>query len=251
MAKAYVQFKKGLPYRESAFAAALAFRDMGFDVVPFDPSSDGVPKTEEGDVLVGGIGVVRRRLRALGRAIPDLDYPDELSPFLGRRVWRSTIDTVSSSPGTWPVFVKPLEEKRFAGKLVRGTGDLVGLGTSGEDADVYCSDPVGFRREWRCFVLDGRILDIRPYRGDWHCHYDPEAPEKMVAAYKSAPAGYGLDIGVANDGRTLLVEVNDGYALGSYGLEPHKYARLVAARWAELAGFDDPCDFGPFEPYGI
>lgn len=41
-----------------------------------------------------------------------------------------------------------------------------------------------------------------------------------------------------------LVEVNDGFSLGSYGLWHDLYARLLSARWAELVGVSDPCDFG-------
>lgn len=46
-----------------------------------------------------------------------------------------------------------------------------------------------------------------------------------------------------DDGRTLLVEVNDGYALGCYGLQHNLYAKLLAARWAELVGVPDACPF--------
>jgi hypothetical protein len=37
-------------------------------------------------------------------------------------------------------------------------------------------------------------------------------------------------------GQTALVEVNDGFGLGSYGLEAGLYLDLVLARWAELVG---------------
>ena len=53
---------------------------------------------------------------------------------------------------------------------------------------------------------------------------------------KGAPAAYGLDFGVTADGRTLLVEANDGFALGCYGLDPVIYAEMLEARWCELAG---------------
>ena len=57
------------------------------------------------------------------------------------------------------------------------------------------------------------------------------------------PNGYGTDFGVTDDGRTLLIEVNDGYALGSYGLYYLDYAKLLSAIWAELTGTEDECDF--------
>jgi hypothetical protein len=50
------------------------------------------------------------------------------------------------------------------------------------------------------------------------------------------PAGYGIDFGVLTDGRTVLVEVNEGYSLSPYGLESTEYAELLEARWLQLAG---------------
>ena len=35
-------------------------------------------------------------------------------------------------------------------------------------------------------------------------------------------------------GKTLLVEVNDSYALGHYGLRTIPYARMIEARWEEM-----------------
>jgi hypothetical protein len=55
-----------------------------------------------------------------------------------------------------------------------------------------------------------------------------------VGAFANAPAGYAADFGVTGDGRTLLVEVNDGYSLGHGGLVANRYAELLRARWTEL-----------------
>ena len=88
----------------------------------------------------------------------------------------------------------------------------------------------------------GNIWDVRPYRGDWHRNFDPEILEQAVKAFKSAPAGYAMDIGVTEKGQTLLVEINDGFALGCYGADAIQYARLLSARWCELVGIHDECD---------
>ena len=42
-----------------------------------------------------------------------------------------------------------------------------------------------------------------------------------------------MDFDLAYDGSTLLTEVNDGYSIGCYGLEPIDYAKLLSARWTE------------------
>jgi len=51
---------------------------------------------------------------------------------------------------------------------------------------------------------------------------------------KKAPNAYCLDWGVLQDGRTVLVEMNEGYAFGHYGLNPISYARMLSARWFEM-----------------
>ena len=52
-----------------------------------------------------------------------------------------------------------------------------------------------------------------------------------------------MDFCLTDDGRTLLIEVNDGCSIGCYGLEPIDYAKLLSTRWAELTNTEDECDF--------
>jgi len=56
-----------------------------------------------------------------------------------------------------------------------------------------------------------------------------------MAETKQAPWAYCLDWGIDEKGRTLLVEMNDGYAMGHYGLNPALYARMLSARWYQMA----------------
>ena len=61
--------------------------------------------------------------------------------------------------------------------------------------------------------------------------------------FTTAPAGYAIDFGLTDKGETLLIEVNDGYSLGCYGLVYLDYAKLLSARWAELTSTTDECAF--------
>ncbi len=45
---------------------------------------------------------------------------------------------------------------------------------------------------------------------------------------------YGIDFGILKSGETALVEWNDGYALGSYGLDKEIYTDLILSRWEEI-----------------
>ncbi len=43
-----------------------------------------------------------------------------------------------------------------------------------------------------------------------------------------------MDFGVTFESETILIEVNDGFSIGNYGLADYHYARLLEARWDEL-----------------
>ena len=139
--KVHVQGRNGVPGSVSAFNAYLGFCDMSFEVEVFDDPASLQGAARE-DVVVGGVGIVRARLRALGVNCPSINYPEELEAYLGRRVWRSTIDQVSCDIESWPLFVKPVEEKRFTGCVVKSTADLTGKGCQDDNFEVICSNAV-------------------------------------------------------------------------------------------------------------
>lgn len=241
--KVYIQCdRRGFPYDYNFFLAQKGFEECGVETVGFQ-SLDEIPKSEPADIVVGYVGIVRRRLAALGVTAPEMDYPEALAPYLGRKVWKSTANTVNASPEQWPVFMKSVADKRIAGIVIRSPKDLIGCGAWNGDQEVWCSDVVPFVTEWRCFVRYGRILDVRHYKGDWRRFLNPAVVERAVQDWAEAPAGYAMDFGLTEDGRTLLVEVNDGYALGAYGLFYVDYAKLLSARWAELTGTEDVLNF--------
>jgi hypothetical protein len=244
--RAHIHFdRQGWPQSANNYLALDGFQQMGWEIVPYT-DTEPVRASAPDEVVVGHIAAVRASLRALGLAVPpELGYPTVLEPFLGRRLWQSTINTVATQPESWPVFVKPMHDaKKFTGVLVRRIADLRGCGDQHEDTPVWCAEPVQFVAEWRCFVRYGHILDVRPYKGDWRAHFDPAVVEQALAAYlPEAPAAFALDVGVTAGGATVVVEVNDGYALGAYGLMPLAYAKFLSARWAQMSGTSDYCDF--------
>ena len=63
---------------------------------------------------------------------------------------------------------------------------------------------------------------------------DPLVIDNMIKDFTDCPSAFSLDVGLTDDGRTLLVEVNDYWALGSYGLEGKDYALLCARRMREI-----------------
>ncbi len=240
--KAYIQCgMDGLPYNTNSYAAYRGFKDMGFETVLFRMPEE-IPEGRQEDVVAGGIGTVRKALGRFGIEAKEICYPPSLAKYLKRDVRECTFEDVRLHPLSWPVFIKPVQAKLFTGKVIREYTDLIGLLGAEDDQRVYCSEALNILSEYRAFIRYGEVLDIRHYKGDWKLYPDPGFIVSCIQDYTDAPAGYAADFGVTDTGETVLIEVNDGYSLGAYGLPDTLYAQLLSARWAELTGTEDECD---------
>lgn len=234
---AYCRYDGDLPASINGAVALQGFDALGMEIVPFYGFGDVETDVDCGpEALVHGyIGDVHAALQKLGLPLPpSLDYPEELREFLGRRFWEGPLGEVRDRNHAG-IFVKPQEQKLFTGFVWQGTkANRLRLATYPDETPCFFSDVVNFVSEYRCFVLDGRLVGVRHYKGDWSKAPARSPVEAAVGAYKAAPRAYTLDFGVTIDGQTLLVEVNDGFAMGAYGLHPEVYARMIEARWEEL-----------------
>lgn len=240
--KVYILSNHGIPTNHNFYDAYTGFHEMGFETILFE-KKDGLSTASKEDVVVGYINTIRYQLKRFNIPIIDIDYPPQLNKYLGRKIWKSTINEVNSNISLWPVFVKPIEDKRFTGRLIKSTRDLIGCGEYGYNAEVYCSEPINLLAEWRCYVRYNKIIDIKRYRGTYKNIPNYALIEQAVSEYTTAPSGYSIDFGLTEDNRTLLIEVNDGYALGNYGINSIDYAKLLSARWHELTNTIDECNF--------
>ena len=234
--KAYIHAFRGKPYNDDCAVAYDGFRKLGVETVLFTTNEEFDTRKPE-DVVVGGTIMIWNALNERGIESGHHDYPPELADFRGRNIRKIKLKDIQKE--TLPVFIKPVEEKTAPGIVLNTWADLEDYKNQDPDSEIYCSEVVNFISEWRCFVLYGEILDIRFYYGDRNAECDRSVIDAAVQAYTSKPAGCAVDFGVTDDGRTLLLEVNDGFSLGTYGLEDTLYAKLLTARWAELNGTED------------
>ncbi len=240
--KAYIQTdKNGDYYNVNAFVASVGFKALSFEVYKYY-NLDNISEPDKSSIFVGGVGMVRARLKQLGIDKPDeIEYPEELHDFLNRKVWVSKLSDVVNGNKTG-IFIKPLKTKLFTGKVINEFKDFIGLKFD-EDIEVWCSEKVEVLTEWRCFIRYKKILDIRYYKGAWDNKIDLKIVENAIKAYKNQPAAYCLDFGIDSDGNYLLIEVNDGHSLGTYGLGAISYAKFLSARWCELTETEDYLNF--------
>jgi hypothetical protein len=95
--------------------------------------------------------------------------------------------------------------------------------------------PSGFDAEYRCFIFNGLLLDIKQYEGElfkqacdiqaFARECDREYEKVKPTEY---PSAYTLDIGVYN-GNLYVIEVHNFYSCGLYGFsKPHLYPQMLS-----------------------
>lgn len=238
----YVQKAGGEFINETAYSMWNGCRLLGVHVEPFEEKNfEHVTLTKQ-TLVHGYVRTVKNALKSLGidEPVPRVDGapPPELLPYYGRNIWTSTMGEIRQR---WAedkhLFIKPLyAHKAFTGHVTSGAiSDLIQTASFPDDFEVLCSEPVEFIVEYRLFVHNGIIVDCRRYRGDYRRLVDIDTTAlACVQAYKGAPVAYSLDLGLTDDGRTLVVEVNDAFALGGYGMPAIPYAQMVIDRWVQM-----------------
>jgi len=247
--------KMEIPHSLNIANAMYGFREMGAEIIPYHLIDDIYDEVRREDIVLDYIDQCNVIFRKFDVTPHIPDYPEILKPFLGREVWKDTINCISRDEAKWSAgyFVKPTRNKAFTGKIIRSVADLVGCGNHSEDYEVLVSEPLDIRAEWRCFITYDELIDVRPYgvlldkdRRSYCYHYDSDVLMAMTDAFrrwKERPAACSMDICVTKDGRTLLVEFNDAYALSCYGLPAIYYAKMISARWSQLLSVKDEYHF--------
>jgi hypothetical protein len=194
------------------------------------------------DIFGGHVNICKQIWKNIGVDEPYLDcYPSLLEKYLGRCVRKMTVKrfyNLLDENGEFgeTYFVKPLKNKLFTGFTCTTRIEAAIKIPCSNKTDVYVSSYVNFGAEFRAYVFNNKIVDVFRYWGDnWEAVVDKPTVDNMVCTLTGTmPSFYSLDFGVDDKGNTLLVEVNDGYALGNYGLGPKQYAEMTAVRCREI-----------------
>ena len=224
--------------------AFYGFNQLGIETILYESIEDIYNWVTKEDIVVSFIDEVLTVLGKFG-VIPDvIDYPKELEDFYKRDIkkviYKDLIDYLNSRP----LFVKPVQQKAFTGLVINNEYELGRLGKFPPNFEFFISEPIDMLREWRIYVKYSNIVDIRPYdlKNNFYINYDSEQLEAIVNTIKNSetlPTAYSVDIAQCSDGELRIVEVNDGFALASYGLQQIEYAKFISARWAELLDRND------------
>jgi len=245
MTTAYVERTiKGEWLNINCFSSQTGFYHRGIFVEGFVASEvDNLPLTGSDTIVHGSVTSVRKALARLGCEPPAAKLPMELQHHLGRSSRESMLgevrEKVLSNRLEESVFIKPANaQKAFTGQVISGIMDLMSSNHLPDDLVITIQSAVEFLSEWRVFVLEGRILNISHYTGNPTLFPDLNPIRSFIEEYTGQPesfCAYGADFGVIDQsGKTVLIELNDSFSLGSYGLNSISYAAMIEARWNQL-----------------
>jgi len=217
---------------------------LGFEIQPFD-GDDLDSLTDfmldlKYDVIFGSVQATNAFFKECGIEPPEyLGYPKELNkPQYMLRSKPIEIRFQDLALAKMPYFIKPSKGvKSFTGCVVEDEGQLQWLrdfdNVVGETM-VYISEVINIVSEYRCFVHEGKLTGIQYYLGDFRVYPSIKMIEDMIKDYKSANCAYTLDVGVGKHGTTALIEVNDMWAIGSYGMDAKEYTLACVRRMREI-----------------
>lgn len=232
--KAFVQFYRGQPINSNAFLSWTGFSQKGYEVIPFE-SGDEIAVTGPETIVHGGISEVLSALCSLGITVPPLTVPERLAWALGRSSGESTLGQLRKEVQEGrECFIKPHDrQKLFTGHAVRDFGGLIRTAGFPEETPVIVQEIIRFHSEWRVFVVNGEIRHIGHYNGDPLMFPDPYTVRSVISVPGIFPSAYSADFGITSTS-TCLVELNDSFALGAYGMPALGYADMIETRWKEL-----------------
>lgn len=147
--KAYIKVKKDrnsgliVGHSQNMQKAISGFNELGCEVVPYYSLDDVYDQITREDIVVDYIIQCENVFKKFGITHTHVDdYPDCLKEFLGRKIWKDTINSISSDEKKWSAgwFVKPVDSKVFTGKVISSIKDLIGCGAYNDNLEVLCSE---------------------------------------------------------------------------------------------------------------
>lgn len=133
------------------------------------------------------------------------------------------------------IFIKPFDIKLFTG-FVLDQMIYTSISDIPDDTPIMVyevfNDPI--LSEYRCYVHRNEVIDIRHYSGDIFTYPDPTYLKNIVSENTDFPISYTIDVGVLESGENVVIEYNDMWAIGNYGIPNDLYLRLLKDRYFEI-----------------
>lgn len=238
MKTAYVEIKRGFPVNTDMMSAIEGLEYLGWNIKTFtkeDILSNKYFLLYKQCPFVGSVDAITLLLNSINKLPKPIDYPQSNLHLLGREISFSKMRDVLEKykMSREPIFIKPVKTKLFDGSVLNSENRLSYFEPYIKQ-DVIISPVVEIISEWRAYVHKGKLVDCKCYCKDFKISPDYEFIEMNIKAYRDSPIAYTIDIGVLENGNNIVVEFNDFWSIGSYGIYSDKYAEMLIDRWFEI-----------------
>ena len=134
------------------------------------------------------------------------------------------------------LFIKPIEIKLFTGLVLDGM-QYSCLENLPDDTSIRAYEPFKspIVSEWRIYVHNDRIEDSRNYSGEVVVTPNYDYVMNVISNNRgNFPCAYTIDIGILENEENVVVEYNDMWAIGNYGVPNDIYLRMLNDRYFEI-----------------
>lgn len=227
------QHKKRLAF-DFCYSAKMGAEQLGIKVKTFEDADD-IPG-DSTNIVVGSVEMCSKWLKQNEYNVPESIDLCRFIEYLGRDICYTDISDLDQVEFK-EVFIKPYPGiKDFTGFVVTDP-KMIPLWSQNYTGMVIAQEVVDIVSEYRCYISNNKIVGMKHYLGDPLIFPTKEIILKCkdigdTLNYHS----YTLDFGVLKDGSTILVEANDGWAIGNAGLSPYDYYLFVRNRWLQMTG---------------
>lgn len=240
----YQTDKKGFPLFPFCYSAAKGALEADIDIEPF--TTDECPQYDPYNIIVGSVEkTIEYLLQKYKDPVKEFKAIDDswAAEFKKRNEQIMDISEVNE----FPCFVKPNKQiKAFTGFIAENREQLdlfARVNVYGHMhpflGSVKIQDIVNVQSEYRVYVSNLRgIIGIYRYLGNPFAKLNRTFVEYCtnISRQYLSEQSYTLDFGIDDKGETFLIEINDGWAIGNYGLDPKDYYHFIKNRFLQLTG---------------
>lgn len=191
------------------------------------------------NLFIGSVEFMQEVFKRVGKEIKPLP-----NPYTNSRITTLGEARKLAAEGK-RIFIKPTSHKVFTGTVLDELNSSQ-LKHLSDDTEIFIS--VAFDRkilsETRLYVKHNQIIDARNYAGDFRILPDFEYAEKVIKEVQGYPDAYTLDLGVLEglykgghdymEDSTVVIEFNDAWAIGNYGMDNSDYYKFLRTRYFQI-----------------
>lgn len=230
----------GIPYHFDCACAMYGTIELGLDyrLVTFEEVQTGkLDNLIRSHLFVGSVEFMTEVFKRVGIEQPRLPL-NNFRSFEEMKLKDFVFET--------PKFIKPKSIKEFTGFVVDDYSKNM-LNTLDGDTDIIVQDVIkGIVCECRCYIFRNKVVDIRQYSGDVFTDHliisnflenelkrfdTSNFPETFVADVAEYMPEYK---GGKPTSYNTIIEFNDMWAIGNYGVPNDLYVRMLKDRYFDI-----------------